>query len=183
MTMPNDRPEIGVVEPAAVAEATRAALRRLAGSVAVVTSRHDGRRFAMSVTAVDALSLDPPAVLVCINRSTAIHPPIAAGADFAINLLGRSHEDIARACGGYMKGDERFTLGQWRDDGGAPVLEGAQATLLCRQDGRFDYGTHTIFVGRVVEAISGDVVDPLLYADGGYNGLADLSQASSRRFA
>lgn len=157
-----------------IAEATRCALRRLASSVAVVTTRTEAGRFAMSVTAVTALSLDPPSLLVCINCNTSLHEPLAAGADFAINLLDRRQEEIARACGGARKGEARFAVGRW-NEAAAPILEDAQAILLCRQDGQFQYGTHTIFIGKVVEALSGATIDPLIYADGAYGGLLRAS--------
>ena len=149
--------------------ATKQALRRLATTVCVISSRHEGERFLMAATAVEAMSMDPPSMLVCVNRSASIHAPLAAGADFAINVLSADQEDISRLCGGGAKGDDRFACGDWRDGpGGLPLLGGAQANVVCKQDGRFAYGTHTIVIGRVQSVTVGDIVDPLLYVDGRY---------------
>lgn len=148
--------------------ATRAGLRRLASSVAIVTARDERERFAMSVTAVDAVSLEPPALLVCINQSAAIHRPLDLGADFAINILSRHQFHLAAACGGKLSGEARFSVGHWSDDPIAPILNDCQAVFLCRQDGRFAYGTHTLFIGRVIQVRSSEVHDPLVYADGRY---------------
>ncbi len=115
------------------------AMRRLARSVTVISSAHDGRRYSMSATAVDSLSTDPPSLLICINRS------------------------------GRLKGEARFTTGDWHTSAhGVPYLRDAQANLVCEQDGRFEYGTHTVFIGRIREVLMSGDVDPLVYLDGAY---------------
>jgi flavin reductase (DIM6/NTAB) family NADH-FMN oxidoreductase RutF len=145
------------------------AMRRLARSVAVISCAHEGRRFSMSVTAVDSLSTEPPSLLICINRSASLHPPLDAGADFCVNVLSARHESIAIDCSGRLKGEARFTTGDWQTSGhGVPFLRDAQASLVCAQDGRFEYGTHTVFIGRVKEVRTSGDVDPLVYVDGAY---------------
>src|SRR3546814_5658596 len=89
------------------------ALRRMAKSVNVITCMHEGVRYAMAATAADALSMDPPSMIVSVNRSASLHAPLSAGANFCINVLSRQQEEISRACGGKLKGEERFALGKW----------------------------------------------------------------------
>src|SRR5271170_5791965 len=72
------------------------ALRRLASSVSVVTCRLDGRNYAMTATAVSALSMEPPSMLVCVNRSAAFHGALNQASEFAINILSRAHVDVSR---------------------------------------------------------------------------------------
>jgi flavin reductase (DIM6/NTAB) family NADH-FMN oxidoreductase RutF len=72
-----------------LAARTRLALRRLASSVAVVTCRDGDTRHAMTATAVNAMSMDPPSMIVCVNRSAAFHAVISGAAHFAINILHR----------------------------------------------------------------------------------------------
>lgn len=152
------------------------AMRRMARSVAVISCREGERRYSMSVTAVDSLSADPPSLLICINRNSSIYPPLDAGADFCINLLAADHRDIAVDCSGRLKGEERFTSGEWEDDVlGVPCLRNAQANLVCSQDGRFDYGTHAVFIGRLREVRLAGEVSPLVYVDGAYTTSAPLS--------
>ncbi|TDF65160.1 flavin reductase family protein [Cupriavidus sp. L7L] len=151
------------------------AMRRMARSVAVISCRDGERRYSMSVTAVDSLSADPPSLLICINRNSSIYPPLDAGTDFCINLLAADHQDIAVDCSGRLKGEERFTSGEWEDDLlGVPCLRNAQANLVCRQDGRFDYGTHAVFIGRLREVRLAGEVSPLVYVDGAYTTSAPL---------
>jgi flavin reductase (DIM6/NTAB) family NADH-FMN oxidoreductase RutF len=154
----------------AVTAALKLALRRLAKAVVVITVRHEGQRYAMAATAVDALSMEPPSLLACVNRSASIHPAMAEASHFAINILAREHEPISLHCGGLSKGEARFEVGAWDDDGVVPVLADAQAAIVCRADARFDYGTHSIFVG-VAEAVrTHGEVNPLVYVDGRYTG-------------
>jgi flavin reductase (DIM6/NTAB) family NADH-FMN oxidoreductase RutF len=73
---------------------TKLALRRLASAVAVVTGRDGQTRHAMTATAVNAMSMQPPSMIVCVNRSTAFHAVISRASDFAINILHRSQVQI-----------------------------------------------------------------------------------------
>lgn len=160
-------------EPApTLADAVRLALRRMAKSVTVITCRHNGRRYAMAATAVDALSMDPPSMIVSVNRAASMHVPLSAGADFCINVLARTHEELSRACGGQASGEDRFALGDWIDGpDGIPILADAQASFLCRNEISLSYGTHGIFVGRLAEVRSHGEVDPLVYLDGRYTAI------------
>jgi flavin reductase (DIM6/NTAB) family NADH-FMN oxidoreductase RutF len=145
------------------------AMRRLARSVAVISCSHAGQRYSMSATAVDSLSTEPPSLLVCVNRGASLYPPLDAGAKFCVNVLAGCHEGIAIDCGGRLKGEARFTTGNWQTSGhGVPYLHDAQASLICAPDGRFDYGTHTVFIGRIEEVLMSGEVDPLVYVDGIY---------------
>ncbi len=159
-----------VEDQAEVTAALKLALRRLAKAVVVITVRHGGQRFAMAATAVDALSMEPPSLLACVNRTASIHAAMTEARHFAINILAREHEPISLHCGGLSKGEERFALGAWDDDGVVPILADAQAAIVCRTDARFDYGTHSIFVGIAEQVRTHGEVNPLVYVDGRYTG-------------
>lgn len=161
-----------MTETAELAAQTKHALRRLAKAVVVITCAHDRARYAMAATAVNELSMDPPSMLVCVNQSASLHPPLAAGANFCINILHREQEPIARACGGQVKGEDRFGYGSWVESNfGVPVLVGAQANIVCINEKSMTYGTHCIFIGRVVEVSSHGDVEPLMYVDGRYSAI------------
>jgi len=147
------------------------AMRRLAKSVVIVTTRYQGQRMAMAATAVDSLSLEPPSLLVCVNRSASIFPALSGQAAFCFNILARTHEPLAHLCGGKAKGEARFEQGAWGEGpDGVPCLEDAQASIFCRTDGEFFYGTHGIFIGRVDSVRLHGPVEPLIYADARYGG-------------
>jgi flavin reductase (DIM6/NTAB) family NADH-FMN oxidoreductase RutF len=163
--------EDGDAERAEIADRLRTALRGLASTVVVVSSEALGERYAMAATSFTPVSMDPPSVLVCINRSASMFRPIMAGAGFCVNLLAPRHEALARACSG---GDRarRFEIGDFVSHaGGAPYLRDAQAVIQCAQDGRYLYGTHAIIIGRVRSVHAAPCIDPLIYVSGRYAGL------------
>ena len=152
--------------------ALKTAMRGLAQSVVVVTTASDGERHAMSATAVTPLSMDPPSMLFCINRTASAYPILLNGAGFCVNLLARRHENIARLCSGPLKGEARFDNDHFAmDDHGVPFLIDAQASISCVQDGRVAYGSHDVFFGKVRTVRLADKIEPLIYVDGSYTAL------------
>ncbi|HEY9081292.1 flavin reductase family protein [Magnetovibrio sp.] len=149
--------------------AMKEAMRRLAGSVCVVSTRSGETKHAMSATAVTSLSMDPPSLLVCVNRAVPFHDAMSSADQFCINILNAEQSELSAACGGKLQGDERFKVGHWGASAdGVPYLEDGLASLLCDKDGQFDYGTHTIFIGKVNEIRVAETVNPLLYVNGSY---------------
>jgi flavin reductase (DIM6/NTAB) family NADH-FMN oxidoreductase RutF len=155
-----------------LAAQTKLALRRLASAVAVVTCRDDRTRHAMTATAVNAMSMQPPSMIVCVNCSSSFHAAVSRADSFAINILHRDQEQISMGCGGNVRGEDRFHSAAWDEENGVPVLPDAQARIVCAKQDRFDYGSHTIFLGRVTSVGIHGEVDPLIYVDGHYTGLA-----------
>lgn len=156
-----------------MAQALRRGLRSLAKAVVVISCREGGHRFAMAATAVSEVSMDPPSMLVCVNKSASLHAPLSAGADFCINILQASQSEISALCSGQAKGEERFKVGVWRDSAlGPPYLEDAQASITCRNMQSMEYGTHAVVIGEVVEVFDRAPIDPLVYVDGRYTRIA-----------
>jgi flavin reductase (DIM6/NTAB) family NADH-FMN oxidoreductase RutF len=161
--------EQGAIEARAVAEALKLGLRRLAKAVVIVTAHRGDRRAAMTATAVSELSMDPPSLLICANRSASMFSLLEEGGDFCVNILDVSQRDIAERCAGGASGEARFSDAGWqRAANGGWILEGAQASFACRYEQALFYGTHGVFVGRVIDVrIAGDV-SPLIYVDGAF---------------
>lgn len=153
----------------AIALALRKGLRSLAKAVVVITARQGPDRYAMTATAVSELSMDPPSMLICVNKNASLFPVLAGGADFCINILSADQLDIASCCAGKARGEARFAEGDWCDSSlGAPYLADAQAAFVCRQAADIAYGTHGVFIGDVIEARSRAPCNPLVYIDGRY---------------
>jgi flavin reductase (DIM6/NTAB) family NADH-FMN oxidoreductase RutF len=157
------------------------AMRRLAASVVVATARDGDTRYAMAASACTSLSMDPPSILLCVNKTASIYPILNHGRDFCINVLSGSHEAISAACSGGEKGEGRFAIGDWRDDPdtNVPFLVDAQASLICAVDAIHHYGTHGIFIGKVKRVhLHGDVY-PLVYIDGRYSSVIEAAKAAA----
>jgi flavin reductase (DIM6/NTAB) family NADH-FMN oxidoreductase RutF len=151
-----------------LALAFKGAMRRLATTVSIVSTRSviDDLPMGMTATAVTSLTTDPPALLVCVNRSASIHSSLTMGRPFCINLLAGDHGELSFAFGGKVDPGERFAQGSWHHHESAPYLADAQSNLFCVVDGLHDYGTHTIVIGRVESVrLHGDV-RPLIFGDG-----------------
>jgi flavin reductase (DIM6/NTAB) family NADH-FMN oxidoreductase RutF len=147
----------------------KSAMRRLAASVSIVVAKGDDGPIGMAATSITSLTVDPPAILVCVNRSTSLHALLVPGAPLSVNLLSRDQKDVSVAFGGGAPREERFTIGAWADGAnGLPTLRDAQANLDCVIDTLLAYGTHSIVIARILDARVSGAVAPLIYQDGGY---------------
>jgi flavin reductase (DIM6/NTAB) family NADH-FMN oxidoreductase RutF len=150
-----------------VADGFRSAMRRLAASVCVVTTRNGDVHQGMAASSVTSLSMQPPSLLVCINKSVAMHAAVHSAGLFCVNLLGDQHGAVCDAFGGKLSGAERFTVGTWAETAdGLRYLVDAPAAMICRLDAAHDYGTHTICIGAVQEVLLSEHASPLLYHEG-----------------
>ncbi|MFK4793529.1 flavin reductase family protein [Sphingobium sp. ZW T5_29] len=158
-----------MADPADVATGFRGAMRRLASGVAIVVGRGDGAPVGMAATSITSLTMDPPAVLVCVNQTAGLHACLSPGCAISVNLLSRHQRDVSSAFGGAVAREDRFGVGQWTDDAhGLPMLEDAQANLACTIDNIMPYGSHSIVVARVNAVRLSDAIEPLIYQDGAY---------------
>lgn len=162
----------------AVAENMRAGLRRLGKAVVVITALHDDQRWAMTATAVSELSMEPPSLLVCVNKSASLYGPLSAGSNFCVNILSARQAEISQSCFGSTKGEERFRCGVWDSAScGTPLLRDSQASFICEYRERVEFGTHAVVIGEVNEVRVTGTPDPLIYLDGGYGKVSALSAA------
>lgn len=145
----------------------KAAMRRLATTVTIVTASNGEQRHGMTATAVTSLTTSPPSLLVCVNRSASIHDPIGASGQFCINLLACDHHHLVPVFSGKMAGEERFASGDWvADETGIPCLADAQANVFCTVVQHMSYGSHSIFIGTVDKVLLFGITSPLLYQEG-----------------
>ena len=150
--------------------AFRQAMRRVASTVNVITICVDGQPMGITATAMSSLALDPPSLLVCINRTASVHGSMEGVTHFRVNVLHRDQEDLAHMFADRSRAALRFTSGWHLDCDRPPRLADAQASLLCRRTDHHQFGTHSIFIGVVEEVVVRDDIDPLLYLDGQYGG-------------
>ena len=96
-------------------------------------------------------------------------PMVSASGHFVVNLLAEDQAHLGNRFAGKL--DNQFDgIGYTLSDRGAPIIDGAVATLECETVGATDFGTHTIFIGKVLKGTRSEVL-PLLYHDGGYKGI------------
>jgi flavin reductase (DIM6/NTAB) family NADH-FMN oxidoreductase RutF len=148
----------------------RAVLGRFASGVTVVTTRDaEGRDHGMTVSAFCSVSLDPPFVLACIGHDASMYGPILQAEHFGVSILAVGQEALARRFAD-QRSDRFDGVGYSRGQLGVALIDDALAHLECRVVDRREAGDHTIVVGEVEAATSGQD-RPLLYYRGGYTQL------------
>lgn len=147
----------------------RQAMRVFPATVSVVTCDVGGDPVGATVSAVSSLSMDPPSLLVCINRSSSIYPFISKAPRFCINVLQPNHETLAGEFAGRSpQGAPRFKHGDWiMHTKDAPALGDARINMFCDRVNMIDHGTHAIIIGNV-SRISIQGYAAALYGDGSY---------------
>ncbi len=154
---------------AVATDALKQLLGRRAVAVAIVTTRAGERVHGMTVTAFTEVSLDPPLVLVCADKSSNTHPVIAAGGVFALNLLAEGQAELSNRFASKPDEDRRFEGVAWETAAtGAPLLQGTLGALDCRVIAVHEGGDHVIYVGRVEALRLSPEREPLLYQRGIY---------------
>lgn len=154
-------------------EEFRSAMRQVAGAVTVVTTRGtNGEPRGVTATAVCSLTVEPPAVIACINRDTWVGQFAPQSGNFCVNVLSREQQTVAETFAGRsgLAAGDRFQVGAWEEhETGAPVLSGTIASFDCDLDQAVEFATHVILIGRVRKTVSGRVnAEPLVYVGGGF---------------
>ncbi|HZR92935.1 MAG TPA: flavin reductase family protein [Gaiellaceae bacterium] len=150
-------------------EVFRDVIGHFATGVAIVTAREGGVDYGVTVSAVSSLSLEPPMLLVCLNRSSRTQAAVSRCGSFAVNILGVAQGELARRFA--TSRDDKF-------DGvdlvygalGHPLLRDALAHVECRVGEVATGGTHTVFLSEVLRAERFDG-EPLLYFRGRFGWL------------
>lgn len=148
----------------------RSALSRFASGVTVVTTRDEsGKLFGITVSAFCSVSLEPPLVLICIEKSTGSHHAFEQSGRFTVNILSSNETGISEHFASLIE-DKFAGVEHAVDEHGVPILPGSLATLQCKLFRALDGGDHSIFLGEVEHVIVRDA-DPLIYYKGGYRNI------------
>ena len=165
-------------EAEAISRAFRSAMRGVASTVTLIAVEHDGRRHGMIATAMMSVSLEPPSLAVCINRSASIHEPLRLRGAMSVNVLSERQQHISEhftRC----KPTDRFNCGDWISYKGQktslaqiPYLSNANAVFLGCVSDQIAFGTHTLFIAEIDESVQPSIARPLVYCDGSYGSFA-----------
>lgn len=147
---------------------------RFATGIAIVTATEaDGTPVGMTVNSFTSVSLEPPLVLVAIDRAASMHASLMSASHWAVNILEAHQETLSRRFASGLA--DRFEgVGWHRGPAGEILLEGALAHLRCEPVTTVPAGDHTLFVGQVTGGGAAEHGRPLLYYRGGYAELDGL---------
>jgi flavin reductase (DIM6/NTAB) family NADH-FMN oxidoreductase RutF len=148
--------------------AFRQAMRHVPTGVTVVTSLKEDEPRGITVNSFASVSLEPPSLLICINREARSYLFISTSRIFCVNVLAGDQRRLAEHFAGRVRERQFAEIGYTIDATGAPVLDGAIAHFDCEVAHEYHFGSHSILIGHVLScgARSGS---PLGYFNGGYH--------------
>ena len=129
----------------------------------------------MTANSFTTVSLDPPLILICVDRTAVMHSVLTDARQFAVSILGAQHEKEARYFADRNRplGAEQFQQFDWvpGPKTGAPLLADALAHFECRVRRTFNGGDHSIFLARLVSLHRGQDDEALLFLRGKFRQL------------
>ena len=146
-------------------------MRNLAYPVCIASTKYNKNQYAITVSSVTSVSLDPPSLLVCISKKSPMIESIQTGSHLNINFLGSTQKEIASICSSKERVNERYDNDLWADDDhNIPYLKKSEAIALSKVANVVDHATHIIailYVHKVILNNKGQP-DPMLYCNGAY---------------
>jgi 3-hydroxy-9,10-secoandrosta-1,3,5(10)-triene-9,17-dione monooxygenase reductase component len=139
--------------------------------VTVVTAAGDGGPAGATANAVASLSLDPPLMLVCLDRGSRTLAALRASGRFAVNVLGEGDEAVARSFATKAPHPEKWAAVEWSENDGMPRLAGTLAWVGCELRDLLDGGDHVIVTGAVVGLELSEGTRPLVFLRGEYRAM------------
>jgi flavin reductase (DIM6/NTAB) family NADH-FMN oxidoreductase RutF len=149
----------------------RRIMGHFAAGITVATTRLGDQLFGMTANAVTSLSLEPPLVLICVDKRAAFLPPLRESGVFALNILSEEHEVLSRRFA--QRGPKEFSdIAMSTAATGAPIFAEAHGFVDCKIVDVLPGGDHDIIIGEI---LAGDARPgkPLLYYGGKYRRLAE----------
>jgi flavin reductase (DIM6/NTAB) family NADH-FMN oxidoreductase RutF len=150
----------------------RQAMSQFASGVTIVSTNHEGILHGLTVASFCSLSLDPPLIVVCIDKRSNTHGMIEKSGVFAVNILNNEQQDVSRIFADPSTEGHRFEAVRYRTAAsGAPIIEPVLAAIDCKVSATHDGGDHTIFIGEVIDLAIDESAEPLVYWRSGYHDL------------
>jgi 3-hydroxy-9,10-secoandrosta-1,3,5(10)-triene-9,17-dione monooxygenase reductase component len=149
----------------------RNAMGLFATGVTIITTKDATEKpFGLTANAFSSLSLDPPMLLICVDKGVDCYNCFEESRVFAVNFLSQTQEELSTRFA--TKGIEKFAgLSYSLGELGVALLDGALAHFECTVAHAYEGGDHTIYVGEIQRLVTAPG-DPLLFYQGKYRSLA-----------
>ena len=148
----------------------RTALSRFASGVTVVTTKDStGKTFGITVSAFCSVSLEPPLVLICIEKTAGSHHAFEQSGRFTVNILTEGQTHLSEHFATLVE-DKFAGIDHALDEHEIPLLPASLATLQCSLFKTLDGGDHSVFIG-LVEHVTVRDEGPLVYFKGNYRSI------------
>lgn len=152
------------------AELFRNTLAKFCTGVTIVTTKNQDGLHGLTVNSFTSVSLDPPLILICIQKNGSSHSTLSRSETFVVNILSAEQKELSdRFANSALDSEERFRGLNFRiSENGVPILAGNLGHLECRVVNQFEGGDHTIFIGQVENGDFSKGRQPLLFYESGY---------------
>jgi len=143
-------------------------MRHFPTGVTVVTSVREGEPRGVTVSSFASVSVDPPLVLICINREARSYLFISESKIFCVNILAGDQQQLAQRFASKMRQNQFEGVPYDLGPTGATIIQGTVAHLECEVAEEHHAGSHSVFIGRVVSCAS-RAGSPLGYYNGAFH--------------
>lgn len=144
------------------------ALFTLSYGVFILGTENHGAKNACIINTCQQVASDTPKVSISVLKTNLTNYMVGASGKFSISILGKhaSLEEIGHFGFNSGRNINKFEGISYETDSlGSPVIKkGAVATLSCKVIEQIDLGSHTLFIGEVVEAAKLEEIEPMTYA-------------------
>ncbi len=144
------------------------AMRGITSTVNVISAKFNEERHAMTATSVASLSLNPPAMIICVNKEASIHNILRKDESFVVNVLSNKQQNLSELCSSSEEGESRFKDEGWVAENEIVFNSNSVSNIICNCTGIVDHSTHSVFFGDVMEVKINNQERALLYGSGGY---------------
>jgi flavin reductase (DIM6/NTAB) family NADH-FMN oxidoreductase RutF len=141
------------------------------GVTIITTVNKEGQLHGLTANAFTSVSLEPPLLLISVDKKAESWPAFEESKVFTVNILGDDQEALSRKFA--VSGGNKFDgVAYRRGANGAAILEGALAFIECTLYAAYEGGDHSLYLGEIQEA-SVREGKPLVFFRGGYRNLGD----------
>jgi flavin reductase (DIM6/NTAB) family NADH-FMN oxidoreductase RutF len=147
----------------------RQTLGRFASGVTVVTMAQDNETHGITVSAFLSVSLEPPLILVSVDKKAHSHERILKTERYGVSILSEGQQAISN----HFAGRDPEVTPEFDHLDGFPVLKEALAQLVCKVVQTVDAGDHTLFIGQIEHLAWQEDTAPLVYFHGKYRELKE----------
>ena len=146
----------------------------ITGVTVVTTIDSDGKPRGLAANSYASVSLDPPLVLVCVQKTTSSHDPLFKSSHLGINIMSTDQRGTVGVFA--SKEPDKFATVKWHQGpNGSPLIDGSAASIEAQIKERFLTKTHTVFISKVTHAEATDL-NALIYKAGRFFDSAELTQ-------
>ena len=144
-------------------------MKRFASGVTLITFENEGKYSGLTVSSFCSLSMNPPLILICIDKKIPSHKTLKNGASFGVNICTSEQGKLAWDFANSNIDKNELILSQNHriTDNKVPLLNDCLASMECKIKEAYEGGDHTIFVGQIENGDFDEESDPLIYYKSG----------------